>query len=273
MCGSDGKLPGGQHPLRLEEHLLSVSPGSLRPRWDYSGAGLPDHWAHRQWVWLQLFPQLFLAQVAQVVLCQTVQLTVRWILSSALDRRDFKSPKPTKQQIKPASSSFLFPYFPSFSSSLFPQWTPSRSTLQLLLIRSRMQWSACQSLCATQLFLTPAWRLSDSYDTALNTSQKGHRWEQLSCDSTGSIRWQLCNKMMAFICRFLCVLCGLFKNNNNITLYEFLSCCVPVQTLREYTSDDMNVAPGDRVWVRGWFPILFELSCIINRCKLDVRTR
>lgn len=46
-----------------------------------------------------------------------------------------------------------------------------------------------------------------------------------------------------------------------------------MQTLREYTSDDMNVAPGDRVWVRGWFPILFELSCIINRCKLDVRTR
>uniref|UniRef100_A0A8C7IRX7 ARF guanine nucleotide exchange factor 2 n=1 Tax=Oncorhynchus kisutch TaxID=8019 RepID=A0A8C7IRX7_ONCKI len=45
------------------------------------------------------------------------------------------------------------------------------------------------------------------------------------------------------------------------------------QALREYTSDDMNVAPGDRVWVRGWFPILFELSCIINRCKLDIRTR
>ncbi|XP_060133747.1 brefeldin A-inhibited guanine nucleotide-exchange protein 1 isoform X3 [Zootoca vivipara] len=45
------------------------------------------------------------------------------------------------------------------------------------------------------------------------------------------------------------------------------------QAFREYTSDDMNVAPEDRVWVRGWFPILFELSCIINRCKLDVRTR
>ncbi|XP_075439890.1 brefeldin A-inhibited guanine nucleotide-exchange protein 1 isoform X2 [Ascaphus truei] len=45
------------------------------------------------------------------------------------------------------------------------------------------------------------------------------------------------------------------------------------QALKEYTSDDMNVAPEDRVWVRGWFPILFELSCIINRCKLDVRTR
>ncbi|XP_051886894.1 brefeldin A-inhibited guanine nucleotide-exchange protein 2-like [Pristis pectinata] len=45
------------------------------------------------------------------------------------------------------------------------------------------------------------------------------------------------------------------------------------QVLKEYTSDDMNVVPGDRVWVRGWFPILFELSCIINRCKLDIRTR
>ncbi len=35
----------------------------------------------------------------------------------------------------------------------------------------------------------------------------------------------------------------------------------------------MMVSEGDRVWVRGWFPVLFELSCIINRCKLDVRTR
>lgn len=68
-------------------------------------------------------------------------------------------------------------------------------------------------------------------------------------------------------------LCCSFLNKYVILHYKFLSCCVPVQTLREYTSDDMNVAPGDRVWVRGWFPILFELSCIINRCKLDVRTR
>ncbi|KAJ3611380.1 hypothetical protein NHX12_021396, partial [Muraenolepis orangiensis] len=45
------------------------------------------------------------------------------------------------------------------------------------------------------------------------------------------------------------------------------------QAFKDYTSDDMNVVADDRVWVRGWFPILFELSCIINRCKLDVRTR
>lgn len=57
------------------------------------------------------------------------------------------------------------------------------------------------------------------------------------------------------------------------SLYYGLFHCHPAQVLREYTSDDMNVAPGDRVWVRGWFPILFELSCIINRCKLDIRTR
>ncbi|KAI0232805.1 Brefeldin A-inhibited guanine nucleotide-exchange protein 1 [Lamellibrachia satsuma] len=48
------------------------------------------------------------------------------------------------------------------------------------------------------------------------------------------------------------------------------------QMFKEYGGDHeqvMNVSDLDRVWVRGWFPVLFELSCIINRCKLDVRTR
>lgn len=31
--------------------------------------------------------------------------------------------------------------------------------------------------------------------------------------------------------------------------------------------------PDQRVWLKGWFPIIFELSCVINRCNLDVRTR
>ena len=34
-----------------------------------------------------------------------------------------------------------------------------------------------------------------------------------------------------------------------------------------------TIAESDRVWVRAWFPVLFELLSIINRCKLDVRTR
>ncbi|CAF1321481.1 unnamed protein product [Adineta steineri] len=43
---------------------------------------------------------------------------------------------------------------------------------------------------------------------------------------------------------------------------------------REHAAEDLiNVPEEDRVWVKGWFPVLFELSCIINRCKLDVRTR
>ena len=37
--------------------------------------------------------------------------------------------------------------------------------------------------------------------------------------------------------------------------------------------DGSGVPEDDRVWLRGWFPIVFELSCIISRCKLDVRTR
>ncbi|XP_047737905.1 brefeldin A-inhibited guanine nucleotide-exchange protein 1 isoform X3 [Hyalella azteca] len=45
------------------------------------------------------------------------------------------------------------------------------------------------------------------------------------------------------------------------------------QMFREHNLEDLSVTEHDRVWVRGWFPILFELSCIITRCKLDVRTR
>ncbi|KAJ3660967.1 hypothetical protein Zmor_005393 [Zophobas morio] len=37
--------------------------------------------------------------------------------------------------------------------------------------------------------------------------------------------------------------------------------------------NDVTVAEEDRIWVRGWFPLLFSLSCVVNRCKLDVRTR
>ncbi len=29
----------------------------------------------------------------------------------------------------------------------------------------------------------------------------------------------------------------------------------------------------DCVWARAWFPIMLELSTVITRCKLDVRTR
>ncbi|XP_015926421.1 brefeldin A-inhibited guanine nucleotide-exchange protein 1 isoform X1 [Parasteatoda tepidariorum] len=42
---------------------------------------------------------------------------------------------------------------------------------------------------------------------------------------------------------------------------------------KEHNIEDLSVPESDRVWVRGWFPILFELSYIVSRCKLDVRTR
>ncbi|XP_035208978.1 brefeldin A-inhibited guanine nucleotide-exchange protein 1-like isoform X2 [Stegodyphus dumicola] len=45
------------------------------------------------------------------------------------------------------------------------------------------------------------------------------------------------------------------------------------QMFSEHNTEDLSVPEGDRVWVRGWFPILFELSYIVSRCKLDVRTR
>lgn len=48
------------------------------------------------------------------------------------------------------------------------------------------------------------------------------------------------------------------------------------QMFRDLVTDQEHttvISEDDRVWVRGWFPVLFELSCIVNRCKLDVRTR
>lgn len=49
------------------------------------------------------------------------------------------------------------------------------------------------------------------------------------------------------------------------------------QYFKEFNIEDKNngflASEDDRVWVRGWLPILFELSCIVNICKLDVRTR
>ncbi|KAL1483631.1 hypothetical protein MTO96_012519 [Rhipicephalus appendiculatus] len=37
------------------------------------------------------------------------------------------------------------------------------------------------------------------------------------------------------------------------------------RTFRDHNMEDQTVPEEDRVWVRGWFPILFELSCIVNR--------
>ena len=42
---------------------------------------------------------------------------------------------------------------------------------------------------------------------------------------------------------------------------------------KDHGIEDAGISEQDRIWVKGWFPVLFELSCIINRCKLDVRTR
>eukprot|EP01135_Chromosphaera_perkinsii_P000995 Nk52_evm9s156 gene=Nk52_evmTU9s156 len=41
----------------------------------------------------------------------------------------------------------------------------------------------------------------------------------------------------------------------------------------EYAGEQNCKENEDKLWVKGWFPILFGLSRIISRCKLDVRTR
>lgn len=46
------------------------------------------------------------------------------------------------------------------------------------------------------------------------------------------------------------------------------------QVFREHALDfEDHSDSSERVWVKGWFPILLGLSVVVNRCKLDVRTR
>lgn len=51
-------------------------------------------------------------------------------------------------------------------------------------------------------------------------------------------------------------------------------CANHVHDSPELFEDPEEERPEEpKIWVRGWFPVLFGLSRIINRCKLDVRTR
>lgn len=40
-----------------------------------------------------------------------------------------------------------------------------------------------------------------------------------------------------------------------------------------FVNPSNNESSEPQIWVRGWFPILFGLSRVITRCKMDVRTR
>ena len=64
---------------------------------------------------------------------------------------------------------------------------------------------------------------------------------------------------------FCCGLLGLSPVTDVSILQMFYS--------TEEGSLQLQSMNSDRVWVNGWFPVLLELSTIISRCKLDVRTR
>ncbi|XP_026685633.1 brefeldin A-inhibited guanine nucleotide-exchange protein 1-like [Diaphorina citri] len=49
--------------------------------------------------------------------------------------------------------------------------------------------------------------------------------------------------------------------------------CLPGMFSEFCTEETHSTVEEDKVWVRGWFPLLFELSCLLSRCKMDVRTR
>ncbi|KAI6202677.1 hypothetical protein M3Y99_01865100 [Aphelenchoides fujianensis] len=47
------------------------------------------------------------------------------------------------------------------------------------------------------------------------------------------------------------------------------------ETINSHHSEDdvpMSAYETQKVWLKGWFPIIFQLSCVLKRCKLDERT-
>ena len=55
---------------------------------------------------------------------------------------------------------------------------------------------------------------------------------------------------------------------------QFIATHTEMFSVRDSAPDTAGHIPDvDRIWIKGWFPILFELSCIDSRCKLVVRIR
>ncbi len=49
--------------------------------------------------------------------------------------------------------------------------------------------------------------------------------------------------------------------------------CFIVCVCQMFQTSEEDIANPDCLWIKAWFPVIFELSTIITRCKLDVRTR
>ena len=54
------------------------------------------------------------------------------------------------------------------------------------------------------------------------------------------------------------------ENKNRFLCQDMLSASVSGSDANN-SSNNLDGVKMDRVWFRGWFPVLFELSCIINR--------
>ena len=51
--------------------------------------------------------------------------------------------------------------------------------------------------------------------------------------------------------------------SREIRVYPFL---FPfVQMFKKHFAEDAGISEADRIWVRGWFPVTFELSCIMHQ--------
>lgn len=128
--------------------------------------------------------------------------------------------------------------------NLFSVWTIAASDTSIEIVETSF-------ITASQVILT---RFKDDFPSILDSFQ-----EVLKCLQEFACNANLPDMNMEAI-RLIRVCAEYVANNRD--------------KIDEAAHDDPNGLSADQhVWLRGWFPIFFELSCIINRCKLDVRTR
>lgn len=63
------------------------------------------------------------------------------------------------------------------------------------------------------------------------------------------------------------------SENPEVTLPQHAHVCTAIVAAQMFILSEEDSLNQDCVWVRAWFPVMFELSTVITRCKLDVRTR
>ena len=105
---------------------------------------------------------------------------------------------------------------------------------------------------------TPAWRRSgwSGFWLLILFIEINRKGKCLNIYINQEVRSVYCRTQGALLCSP-----GLGNDNNCFGKYA-----KDVSNVLNQVEESGNIPDMDRIWIKGWFPILFELSCIVSRC-------